>query len=110
MTYIERRNLTEYLRALGYHRKVSVENFREPNFPLVAEICFWLANWYDPNADVPDCIDEEKDRILFIKAICQLFNSNARIHMQPKSLYEAQSKAVSELLKVGTMMYKANKR
>ena len=67
MSYRELRNLTEYLRTLGYSRKVSVENFREPNFELVAEICYWLASRYDPKADIPDCIDEESDRIAFIR-------------------------------------------
>ena len=109
MSFRELRNLTEFLRALGYHRNVSVENFREPNFQLVAEICYWLANRYDSKADITDCIDEESDRILFIKQICQLFSSNARIHMNPKNLYEAQRSSVGELLKVVSMMYKAHK-
>ena len=102
--------MTEYLRALGYHRKVSLENFREPNFQLVADICFWLASRYDPKADIPDCIDEEEDRVQFIRKVCQLFSTSARIHMHPKHLYEASEKAACELLKVVSMMYRAHKR
>ena len=30
------------LRALGFPRLVSLENFRQPNFPLAAEILTWL--------------------------------------------------------------------
>jgi clusterin-associated protein 1 len=32
------------MRALGYPRLISMENFRTPNFPLVAEILIWLVN------------------------------------------------------------------
>jgi len=39
-------DFTEMLRALGYPRLVSMENFRNPNFPLVAEILQWLINRY----------------------------------------------------------------
>ena len=30
--------LAEMLRTLGYSRLVSIDNFRQPNFPLVAEV------------------------------------------------------------------------
>ena len=36
------RSFTEMMRALGYTRIISMENFRYPNFPLVAEILKWL--------------------------------------------------------------------
>ena len=35
-------DFTEIMRALGYVRPVSVENFREPNFKLVADTLHWL--------------------------------------------------------------------
>ena len=35
-------DFTEMMRALGYHRLISMENFRTPNFPLVAEVLTWL--------------------------------------------------------------------
>lgn len=35
-------DFTEMLRALGYPRQLSIENFRNPNFKLVAEILAWL--------------------------------------------------------------------
>jgi hypothetical protein len=49
MTYRECRNFTEMLRALNYPRLVSLENFKKPNFELVADILYWLAQRYDPN-------------------------------------------------------------
>lgn len=35
-------DFTEMMRALGYPRLISMENFRNPNFPLVAEVMRWL--------------------------------------------------------------------
>ena len=109
MSFRELRNFTEILRALGYHRNISMENFRDPNFELVAEILYWFAMRYDPNADISDDIDEKEDRVKFIKQVCQLFAAQARITLNPKRLYEAQGLAVKEMLKIAEMMYKAMK-
>ena len=73
MSYRELRNFTEILRALGYGRNISMENFREPNFALVADILYWFALRYDPKADISDDIDEREDRVKFIKQVCTLF-------------------------------------
>ena len=107
MSYRELRNFCEIMRALGYHRNISIENFRDPNFELVADILYWFAHRYDPKADISDDIEEEKDRVLFIRSVCQLFASKARITLNPKRLYEAQGYAVKEMLKIAQMMYKA---
>ena len=95
------------MRALGYHRNISIENFRDPNFELVADILYWFALRYDPKMDISDDIEDEKDRVAFIRQVCQLFASKARITLNPKKLYEATGKAVQEMLKIATMMYKA---
>lgn len=34
------------MRALGYSRLISMENFRSPNFSLVAEVLIWLVKRY----------------------------------------------------------------
>jgi len=107
MSYRELRNFCETMRALGYHRNISIENFRDPNFELVADILFWFAERYDPKMDISDDIEDEQKRIMFIRQVCQLFASKARITLNPKKLYEANGYAVKELLKVSTMMYKA---
>ena len=107
MSYRELRNFCETMRALGYHRNISIENFRDPNFELVADILFWFAQRYDPKMDISDDIEDEKDRVSFIRQVCQLFASKARITLNPKKLYEASGYAVKELLKISTMMYKA---
>ena len=107
MSYRELRNFCEIMRSLGYHRNISMENFREPNFELVADILYWFALRYDPKVDISDNIEDEKDRVLFIRTVCSMFQSKARITMNPTRLYEAQGYAVKEMLKVAQMMYKA---
>ena len=39
-------DFTEMMRGLGYVRIISMENFRKPNFPLVAEVLVWLVKRY----------------------------------------------------------------
>ena len=107
MSYRELRNFCEMMRSLGYHRNISIENFRDPNFELVADILYWFALRYDPKMDISDDIEDEKDRVAFIRQICQMFASKARIIMKPKMLYEASGNSVKEMLKIATMMYKA---
>lgn len=107
MSFRELRNFCEHMRALGYHRNISMENFREPNFELVADILYWFSMRYDPKADISDDIEDEKDRVIFIRSVCQLFASKARIQLNPKKLYEAQGHAVKEMLKIATMMIQA---
>lgn len=72
MSFRELRNFCEIMRSLGYPRIISMENFRSPNFMLVAEIIFWLIKRFDPKADIPDSIEEDKDRVEFIKAAAQV--------------------------------------
>jgi len=107
MSYRELRNFCEIMRSLGYPRLISMENFRVPNFELVADILYWFVQRYDPHSDISDNIDEEKDRVEFIKSISQLFASKARIKLNASKLYEANGYAVRELLKIATMLYKA---
>lgn len=95
------------MRGLGYHRNISMENFRDPNFELVADILYWFAQRYDPKMDISDDIEDEKSRVEFIRSVCQLFATKARIVLNPKKLYEAGGYAVKELLKIAEMMYKA---
>ncbi|CAD8135172.1 unnamed protein product [Paramecium octaurelia] len=107
MSYRELRNFCEQMRALGYHRIISMENFRRPNFELVADILYWLALKYDPNTDISDNIDEERHRVEFIKQITTLFVSKARLKINPKRLYMADVYAVQEILKISTFLYKS---
>ena len=82
------------LRSLNYSRIVSLENFSRPNFELVADILYWLAQKYDPQSDISDDINEEKDRVEFMRTVVNLFTVKARIKLNPKKLYQADSEAV----------------
>lgn len=103
------RNFTEMMRTLGYPRLISIEHFRSPNFPLVAEILTWLAIRFDPNSDIPKCIDSEQDRVIFIQIICQFMATKAFVKLNPKRLYKADGYAVKELLKIVALLYSALK-
>ena len=67
MSFRDLRSLTEMMRALGYPRLISLENFRQPNFPLVAEMLIWLVRRFEPTADLPTEIDTEQDRVILIR-------------------------------------------
>ncbi|KAL2078256.1 hypothetical protein ACEWY4_025941 [Coilia grayii] len=96
-------------RALGYPRLISMENFRTPNFPLVAEILIWLVKRYEPQMDIPSDIDTESDRVFFIKAVAQFMATQAHIKVNTKRLYQADGYAVRELLKMTSLLYGAMK-
>lgn len=97
------------MRALGYPRLISMENFRTPNFSLVAEVLIWLVQRYDPNADIPTDTDTEQDRVIFIKSVAQFMATKAHIKLNTKRLYQADGYAVKELIKVTSVLYNAMK-
>ncbi|GFS58325.1 clusterin-associated protein 1 [Trichonephila inaurata madagascariensis] len=109
MSYKDVRSFTEMMRALGYPRLISLENFRFPNFTLVAEILQWLVKRYDPNVELPDDIDTEQDRVIFIKSIVQFMAIKGYIKLNAKKLYTADGYAVKELLKLTSLLYEAMK-
>jgi len=88
MSYRDLRNFTEMMRALGYPRLISMENFRSPNFPLVAEVLKWLVLRYDPNIDVPMDVDGQNDRVIFIKSIAQFMVTKAHIKLNTKKVVQ----------------------
>lgn len=62
-------DFTEIMRALGYPRSVSMDNFRTPNFELVADALFWMVKRYDPDINVSDNIESEGDRVDFLTGV-----------------------------------------
>ena len=97
MSFRDLRSLTEMMRALGYPRLVSLENFRQvkwgamrqfcvtfplfcqPNFPLVAEMLVWLVKRFEPSADPPTDIDTEQDRVILVRTIVQFMASKVNL-------------------------------
>jgi hypothetical protein len=84
-----------------------MDNFRTPNFPLVADIMFWLVVRYDPAAKLPDDIDTESQRIAFLTAVGQVVANRARIVLKTKALYAADGRAVKEMLKLARVLHSA---
>lgn len=109
MSFRELRNLTEMMRALGYPRPVSMENFRKPNFELVSDLLYWMVKKYDPSSSVAEEIDTEDDRIEFLTQVASEVLAKARIRLNPKKLYAADGFAVKELLKLARVLYEASR-
>lgn len=109
MSYREIRNFTEIMRALGYPRLISMENFRNPNFELVADILHWMIKLYDPEAMLSEQIELEDDRVNFLTDAASLLAAKARLKLNTKKLYASDGKAVQEMLKLATLLYKATK-
>ncbi|NWT60102.1 CLUA1 protein, partial [Erythrocercus mccallii] len=100
-------DFTEMMRALGYPRIISMENFHTPNFMLVSEVLLWLVKRYEPHSDIPGDVETEQDRVFFIKAVAQFVATKAHIKLNTKKLYQADGYAVKELLKVTSVLYGA---
>ncbi|KAL0278382.1 UNVERIFIED_CONTAM: hypothetical protein PYX00_000219 [Menopon gallinae] len=109
MSYRDLRNFIEMLKALGYSRIISMENFRTPNFPLVAEILTWLIKRIDSSEELPLEIGNENDRVALIRTAAQLLALKANLKLNTKKLYQADGYAVKELLKVTNLLYESLK-
>ncbi|VDN96505.1 unnamed protein product [Rodentolepis nana] len=109
MSLKEIRNLSVLMRTLGYPRPISSEHFTAPNFPLVAEILYWLSQCLDSNFDISRCIDSEQERITFINSIVQFFSNKTSTKLNPKRLYEGNVHSVKEILKLAKVLYSALK-
>ncbi|KAE9347653.1 hypothetical protein PF008_g7722 [Phytophthora fragariae] len=109
MSFRELRNLTEMMRALGYPRPVSMENFRTPNFELVSDLLYWMVKKYDPSSSIAEEIDTEDDRVEFLTQVATEVLAKARIRLNPKRLYAADGFAVKELIKLARVLYEASR-
>ncbi|XP_066137561.1 clusterin-associated protein 1 isoform X2 [Euwallacea fornicatus] len=107
MSYRDIRNLVEMLRALGYPNLVSVESFRKPNFPLVADLLLWLAKRFDPDTNIPAEISSEEERVKLIRNAAEFMALKANIKLNTKRLYQADGYAVKDLLKITSLLYDA---
>lgn len=86
-----------------------MENFRTPNFELVADILDWLLHRFEPNAAIPDDISTEAHRVLFIKTVCEKVVLKTGTKLNLKKLYGADGYAVKELLRLAQVLYDAQK-
>lgn len=109
MSFRELRNFCEVMRSLGYHRLISVENFRTPNFELVADILDWLLHRFEPSCGISDDISTEDRRVEFIKSVCERVLLRTGTKLNTRKLYGADGYAVKELLKLAMVLYDAQK-
>jgi len=109
MSFRELRNFCEIMRSLGYHRLISMENFRTPNFELVADILDWLLHRFEPHSTIPDDISTESRRVEFVKAVVEKVVIKTGTKLNAKKLYGADGFAVKELLKLATQLYEAQR-
>jgi len=84
-----------------------MENFRKPNFELVADILYWMVKLYDPDTTISDRVEFENERVEFLTGIASLMATKARLKLNTKKLYASDGRAVQELLKLATLLYKA---
>ncbi|GIL71696.1 hypothetical protein Vretimale_864 [Volvox reticuliferus] len=110
MSFRELRSYTEVMKALGYPRLISMENFRTPNFELVADCLYWLLQRYYPGVEISDDISTEADRVKFLQSVAQVMLTKARMKLNIKRLYAADGNSVKELLKLATLLYKATSK
>ncbi|XP_077297406.1 clusterin associated protein 1 [Arctopsyche grandis] len=107
MSFRDLRNFAEHLRALGYPDNISLESFRQPNFPLVAALLTWLVERFDPDAILDGGINTIDERISIIRSTAQFMATKANLKLNTKKLYGADGYAVRELLKITTILYDA---
>ncbi len=81
-----------------------MENFRQPNFELVADILYWMTSRFDPEIPIHNFIETEDDRVKFLKSIAFGLDERAGLQLDLRKLYCADGYAVKELLKVGKLL------
>jgi clusterin-associated protein 1 len=86
-----------------------MENFRKPNFELVADILYWMVKLYDQDTSISDRVEFEDERVEFLTGIASLMATKARLKLNTKKLYASDGRAVQEMLKFASLLYKANK-
>ncbi|XP_056643134.1 clusterin-associated protein 1 isoform X3 [Diorhabda sublineata] len=107
MSYRDIRNLIETLRVLGYPNLISMESFRSPNFPLVADLLLWLSKRFDPDTNIPPEIDTEDDRVKLIRNVAEFMAIKGNIRLNTKRLYQADGYVIKELLKITSILHEA---
>ncbi|XP_024081532.1 clusterin-associated protein 1 homolog isoform X2 [Cimex lectularius] len=95
------------MRALGFSRLISMENFRTPNFVLIADILIWLVHRFDPDADIHDAYNTEEDRVILVRSAAEFMALKGNVMLNTKRIYQADGYAVKELLKIATLLYDA---
>ncbi len=65
---------------------------------------------YDPDTTIADRIGDEDERVEFLTDIASLLAAKARLKLNTKKLYASDGRAVQELLKLATLLYRFSTR
>ena len=65
---------------------------------------------YDPDTSIQDDIDNIPERVKLLQETAQTMLTKARLKLNIKRLYAADGRAVRELLKVASLLYKASSK
>jgi clusterin-associated protein 1 len=61
---------------------------------------------YDPETTISDRVEFENERVEFLTGIANLMATKARLKLNTKKLYASDGRAVQELLKLATLLYR----
>ena len=107
MSFLELRCLSETLRAVGFPRLLSLESFRQPNFPLAAEVLRWLVSRLHPEAAVPIDLGSESGRLAFLSAALHAAQARTQVALRARALYAGDGRAARELLRLARVLLAA---
>lgn len=61
---------------------------------------------YEPDTTIKDRVEFEDERVEFLTGIANLMATKARLKLSTRKLYASDGRAVQELLKLATLLYK----
>jgi len=68
-----------------------------------------MVKLYDPETTISDRVEFENERVEFLTSIASLMAVKARLKLNTKKLYASDGRAVQEMLKIASLLYKASK-
>ncbi|OTF76512.1 clusterin-associated protein 1-like protein, partial [Euroglyphus maynei] len=95
------------MRSLGYPRQISIENFRNPNFPLMADVLIYLLKRFDPKTEIEANVETEDGRLKFVMNASRLMVNKANLDINVKKLYMADVNSVQEMIKLAKLIQEA---
>ncbi|KAH7636607.1 clusterin associated protein 1 [Dermatophagoides farinae] len=101
------RNFISVMRSLGYPRQMSIENFRNPNFPLMADVLVYLLKRFDPKTEIETNVETEEGRLKFVMTASHLMVNKANLDINVKKLYMADVNSVQEMIKLAKLIQEA---
>jgi len=100
MSYRELLVLSEKMKSLGYGRLISLDNFRSPNFELVADILYFFCDRIESAVELSDDISTRNQRVEFVRRSASILASATQIKLKLSNIYKSDGYAVKELLKI----------